>query len=74
MIVCNCNALNERKVEDAANAGAKTWLDVHHFHGCVPDCGSCEEDITQQIQSKKLGNLPNRRTPPASQGFLTAAE
>jgi len=74
MIVCNCNALNERKVDEAIEAGAKCWREVQAFHGCVPDCGSCEQEITDRLSGTDLDTMPGKQEPPSSVGFLVAAE
>lgn len=62
MYVCNCNALNEKQVKSAVDAGATKWTDVHEFHGCAPQCGSCGPEISEIIYPAKKDSA----TDPAS--------
>lgn len=41
MYVCLCNSLNEKAVEDAARAGARSPQGVHRHHGTKVECGQC---------------------------------
>ena len=41
MYVCVCNAINERKVDEAISAGAHTVARIYKHHGCAPKCGKC---------------------------------
>ena len=54
MIVCNCNALNDRKIDDAIEAGAKCWREVQAHHDCTPQCGACECEITERLDERRL--------------------
>lgn len=49
MYICICNALTERQVSSAIDAGAADWVKVHAYHGHVPNCGQCECEIFKQI-------------------------
>tara|TARA_B100000676_G_scaffold312865_1_gene389425 strand:+ start:277 stop:444 length:168 start_codon:yes stop_codon:yes gene_type:complete len=52
MYICICNAISDRKVKEAVEAGASNWIDVHSHHGCMPNCGQCECDIFDFIKRK----------------------
>jgi bacterioferritin-associated ferredoxin len=39
--ICVCNALNERKVDEAIAAGARSVARIYRYHGCAPKCGKC---------------------------------
>lgn len=45
MIVCICNALNDRDVLEAAAAGAQRPCDVYAYHGCERACGKCGDEM-----------------------------
>lgn len=41
MIVCICNHINDRKVREAHEAGARKAKDVFKRCGTKPQCGTC---------------------------------
>ena len=41
MYVCICNAINERKVDEAIAGGAQSVSRIYKHNGCVPKCGKC---------------------------------
>jgi len=41
MHVCACNALTDRAIADAVEAGAATAAQVYAALGCAPQCGKC---------------------------------
>lgn len=41
MYVCMCNALRDRDVAAAAEAGARTAVDAYSALGARPRCGRC---------------------------------
>ena len=41
MYVCMCNALRDRDVAAAAQAGARTAVDAYSALGAAPRCGRC---------------------------------
>ena len=49
MFICICNAISDREVKEAVEAGAVIWTDVHEHNGCEPNCGKCECDIVDFI-------------------------
>ena len=53
MFICICNAITDREVRAAIDAGATDWRKVHSHHGHEPNCGKCECDILDCISSKR---------------------
>lgn len=49
MIVCICNAINERQVKAAIESGADNWRAVLAHYGCGPECGQCQLEIVELI-------------------------
>ena len=47
--ICICNAMTDREVRAAIDAGASNWHEVHSHYGHEPNCGRCECDILDQI-------------------------
>jgi bacterioferritin-associated ferredoxin len=64
MFVCVCNAVTDREVEAAIDAGAQTPSEVTARCGAGGDCGSCHHMIEQMIEAKLddggLGVAPAR--------------
>lgn len=42
MYVCVCNAVSERAIREAVEAGARTFEDLQMQTGCSTCCGCCE--------------------------------
>ena len=53
MIICNCNALNERQVKAALAAGSESWRDVHDHFDLEPKCGKCRCEIIELITENR---------------------
>ncbi len=49
MYVCICNAINERKLDDAVSSGATSVSAVFKHHGSTPRCGSCVNHIREKV-------------------------
>ena len=45
MYVCLCNALSDKMVSRAVEAGAREEEHVYAHHGCEPVCGRCRPMI-----------------------------
>lgn len=45
-----CNALNERKVDEAIAAGASSVGRIYKCHGCVPKCGKCIPTMRERLR------------------------
>lgn len=69
MIVCLCNALNDRKVEEAVAAGARSPHGVHRHHGTKIDCGQCLSTMASRIRE-----IDTPEVPAPTRRFATAAE
>ena len=41
MIICLCNNISEKEIEDAIERGSTKATDVYDALGCKPQCGSC---------------------------------
>ena len=52
-----CNAMTDRQVRAAIEAGAANWEAVHAYHGYSPNCGKCECEIFENIVRQKNPNL-----------------
>ena len=50
MIVCSCNALNEKAVMKAVESGASNWIMVHWYYQRRPQCGKCCETIEKMLE------------------------
>ena len=55
MYICSCNALNEKKVLEALEAGHIHWLSIHYYFNVKPQCGKCQEEIDKMIE-ENIGN------------------
>ena len=53
MYICICNAITDREVRAAIDAGATNWREIHSHHGHEPNCGKCECDILDCISKKQ---------------------
>ena len=52
MIICLCNNISEKEIEDAIERGSIKASDVHNAMGCKPQCGSCMDFIKDKIVVK----------------------
>ena len=52
MIICLCNNISEKEIEDAIERGSTKASDVHNAMGCKPQCGSCMDYIEDKILLK----------------------
>lgn len=53
--ICVCNALNERKVDEAIGAGARSVAGIYKCHGCTPKCGRCIPMMRERLQGATAG-------------------
>jgi bacterioferritin-associated ferredoxin len=51
MIICVCNNLNDAKVHNAIEAGARSAHDVYAHCGVRRNCGRCQEMIEQMVEA-----------------------
>ena len=52
MIICLCNNISEKEIEDAIERGSTKITDVYNALGCKPQCGSCIDSIKDKILVK----------------------
>ena len=52
MIICLCNNISEKEIEDAIERGFTKASDVHQALGYKPQCGSCMDYIKDKILLK----------------------
>jgi len=52
MIVCCCNAFNDRDVDTVIAGGACSVAQVYKAIGVTPRCGKCKDAIRDQIDSR----------------------
>ena len=50
MYICICNAINERKVDEAIARGAQSVSRIYKHNGCVPKCGKCVPLMRERLQ------------------------
>jgi bacterioferritin-associated ferredoxin len=61
MIVCVCRRLNEKKIADAINAGAKSATCVMSHHATKFNCGQCRHEIGDMIDKHVNSNPSLKR-------------
>lgn len=49
MFICICQAIREREIDAAVQAGARRPVDVFRACGKSPQCGSCACDMRERI-------------------------
>ena len=52
MIICLCNNISEKEIEDAIERGSTKAADIYNALGCRPQCGSCMGYIKDKILVK----------------------
>ena len=52
MIICLCNNISEKEIEDAIERGSTKATDVYDALRCKPQCGSCMDYIKDKILLK----------------------
>ena len=57
MYVCVCNAINERSVAQAIEAGASKVSDIYRANGCAPRCGKCVPDMRKALGGSEAVEL-----------------
>ena len=55
MIICLCNNISEKEIDEAISRGSSKAADVYEALGCKPQCGSCMDYIKNMI-AVKSGN------------------
>lgn len=72
MIVCCCNAFNDRAVDAAISEGARSVAQVYKTIGVTPRCGTCK-DVIRGLISSRLDLAPSAPQMPAMAGLMDAA-
>ena len=49
MIICVCNSISDKAISTAVTSGANTPSLVYKSCDAKPQCGSCTENIKQEI-------------------------
>ena len=52
MIICLCNNISEKEIDEAILRGSSKAPDVYESLGCKPQCGSCMDYIEDKITVK----------------------
>ena len=52
MIICLCNNISEKEIEDVIERGSSKVCEVYAALGCKPQCGSCMDFIKDKIPVK----------------------
>jgi bacterioferritin-associated ferredoxin len=55
MVVCICNVIREKDVQEAARNGARSARCVFRAAGCRPKCAQCVSHITESITAAGQG-------------------
>jgi bacterioferritin-associated ferredoxin len=50
--ICICNAINERSIHAAIDAGAQSASDVYAHVGVAPQCGLCANEFERMIDER----------------------
>lgn len=67
MYVCICNAITEKQIRTAAEAGARDLWDLQATLGVAAGCGTCRETAMEVLGSaRRAGGEPRLYTPNAA--------
>jgi len=69
MYVCICNAITDKQIRSAAEAGATDLWALQAELGVASGCGSCMEmaaEILDEVHSKRRAATPTMYTPAAA--------
>lgn len=50
--ICICNAINERSIHAAIDAGAQSAAEVYAHVGVTPQCGLCADEFDRMIDER----------------------
>ena len=56
MILCICQSISEREVDDAIRRGARSLADVARVNGAGTDCGCCRSAIERRVEQACSGS------------------
>jgi len=66
MYVCICNAITDKQIRSAAEAGARDLWALQAELGVASGCGSCKEmasEILHEVRNQRRVAEPRRYTP-----------
>ena len=66
MYVCICNAVTDRQIRDAAEAGVTNLRDLQSTLGVAAGCGSCKEtasELLRETRQRRKAVMPRIYTP-----------
>ncbi|HEX4384182.1 MAG TPA: (2Fe-2S)-binding protein [Myxococcales bacterium] len=52
MVLCICHAITERELDAAIEGGAHTLSEIAERLGAGSDCGCCQSEIEERIESR----------------------
>ena len=61
MYICICNAVNEKMVQAAIVAGAKSVQDLQVATGLAADCGKCAVEAMRILRQHESENSSSRK-------------
>ena len=53
MYVCVCNAITDKEIREAAEAGVRDLWDLQATLGVASNCGSCKETASQILREHR---------------------
>jgi len=56
MIICSCANVNDRKLREALQQGARTLADLQQETGVAMRCGRCRDAVCEEISNHCGGN------------------
>jgi bacterioferritin-associated ferredoxin len=63
MYICICNAITERQVRAAVDAGAETLSDLQFELGVATCCGCCAETAAEYLPGGRCSSVCDTRPP-----------
>ena len=54
MYVCICNAITDKQIRQAADAGVRDLWQLQAELGVASNCGSCKEHASEILREKRL--------------------
>ena len=53
MYICVCNAITDKQIREAADAGARDLWDLQARLGVASNCGSCKETASEILRESR---------------------
>ncbi len=61
MIVCVCEGVNDRLLQDLMDGGASTLAELGHHCGAGTDCGRCRGELARRLAQRRRLHHPHVR-------------